>query len=423
MSASLIIPLILWAAWGGTSQAGQGQQLDRDAQARDRLVESVIVPSGIRNQGVIDSIRTTRRHEFVPKVHREKSYYDMALPIGGGQTISPPYVVAFMTEKLQPQPTDRVLEIGTGSGYQAAVLSPLVADVYSIEIVESLGIRARKTLDRLEYENVHTKIGDGYAGWREHAPFDKIIVTCSPEEVPQPLVDQLVDGGLIIVPLGERFQQTLYLMRKQGGQLHREALEGTFFVPMTGTAESERNVQIDESRPRLSNTGFEQITDDGRLPLGWYYARQSRVVDSDDAPEGHRYLAVKNTTPGRLGHAIQSFGVDGKVVRSISLSVQVRGSDLRSGTHKDESPSIIVEFYNASRAPVGRRRLGPWSGSFDWEEHKKAISVPPRAKLGVVGIGLFGGTGELDFDQLQLEAIQPSGGDQDHPKKSGPSDE
>ena len=138
----------------------------------------------------------------------------MALPIGEQQTISPPFIVAYMTQEIDPQPTDRVLEIGTGSGYQAAMLSPLVKEVYTIEIVEPLGKRAARTLKRLGYKNVFAKVGDGYLGWPEAAPFDKIIVTCSPEKVPQPLVDQLKDGGLMIVPVGERYQQNLYLFRK-----------------------------------------------------------------------------------------------------------------------------------------------------------------------------------------------------------------
>ncbi len=159
------------------------------------MVDEEIVAAGVKNPRVIASMRSTPRHEFVQAAERPLAYYDMALPIGSSQTISPPYVVAYMTEQLDPQPDDKVLEIGTGSGFQAAVLSPLVKDVYTIEIVKPLGERAARTLKRLKYANVHTKIGDGYAGWPEVAPFDKIIVTCSPEKVPQALVDELKEGG------------------------------------------------------------------------------------------------------------------------------------------------------------------------------------------------------------------------------------
>src|SRR5207237_3833146 len=135
---------------------------------------------GITNSRVIEAMRTTPRHEFIPARLIDRAYLDMSLPIGEHQTITPPMLVAYMTEQLRPQPTDRVLEIGTGSGYQAAVLSPLVKEVYTIEIVKPLGQRAERTLKRLGYANVHVKIGDGYEGWPEQAPFDKIIVTCSP---------------------------------------------------------------------------------------------------------------------------------------------------------------------------------------------------------------------------------------------------
>src|SRR5437660_10206658 len=159
---------------------------------RHKLVDEILVPAGIKDPRVVQAMKDTPRHEFVPLEHRAKSYYDMGLPIGNSQTISSPLIVSQMTQALKPQATDKVLEIGTGSGYQAAVLSSLVKDVYTIEIVEPLGKRARQAL--LGYKNVHTRIGDGFKGWPEAAPFNKIIVTCSPEHVPQPLVDQLADG-------------------------------------------------------------------------------------------------------------------------------------------------------------------------------------------------------------------------------------
>ena len=201
------------------------------------MAREVLEAGGISDLRVLESVRSTPRHEFVQPQQRSLAYVDMALPIGEAQTISGIFVVAYMTEQLQPAATDRVLEIGTGSGYQAAVLSPLVAEVYSIEIHEPLGRRAARTLQRLGYQNVFTKIGDGFAGWPEKAPFDKIIVTCSPEAVPQPLVEQLAEGGRMIIPVGTRYDQTLVLLTKRDGQLVQEALVPSLFVPMTGEAE------------------------------------------------------------------------------------------------------------------------------------------------------------------------------------------
>ena len=170
-----------------SAKAVQGAGLDDE---RNRMVDEEIVEAGVTNPRVIEAMREVPRHEFVPFAQRKYAYFDMALPIGHEQTISPPFVVAFMTEKLDPQPTDRVLEIGTGSGYQAAVLSRLVRDVYTIEIVEPLGRKAAKVFEKLKYKNVHAKIGDGFQGWRRYAPYDKIIVTCSPERVPVALAQQ-----------------------------------------------------------------------------------------------------------------------------------------------------------------------------------------------------------------------------------------
>ena len=163
---------------------------------------------------------------------RADAYEDGPLPIGYDQTISQPYIVAFMTEQLRPKSSDRVLEIGSGSGYQAAVLAELVADVYTIDIIEPLAKTAEATLQRLGYKNVHIKVGDGYKGWLEEAPFDAIIVTCAPEKVPQPLVDQLKDGGRMVIPVGERFAQQLYLLEKKNGQLKESATLPVRFVPM-----------------------------------------------------------------------------------------------------------------------------------------------------------------------------------------------
>jgi protein-L-isoaspartate(D-aspartate) O-methyltransferase len=190
----------------------------------------------IRNERVLEVMGRVPRHEFVPASQQAEAYDDHPLPIGYGQTISQPFIVAFMTEALDPKPTDRVLEIGTGSGYQAAVLAELVSEVYSIEIVKPLAEQARETLQRLGYRNVQVKAGDGHQGWPEHGPFDAIIVTCAPERVPQPLVDQLRDGGRMMVPVGGGFDQELVLLEKRGSSVRQRAVLPVRFVPMTGAA-------------------------------------------------------------------------------------------------------------------------------------------------------------------------------------------
>jgi protein-L-isoaspartate(D-aspartate) O-methyltransferase len=212
---------------------------DPYALARQRMVAEQLVPPGrdITNSRVLAVMGRVPRHEFVPERLRADAYHDHPLPIGHGQTISQPYIVAFMTEQLEPRPTDRVLEIGTGSGYQAAVLAELVAQVYTVEIVEDLAQRAAADLKRLGYTNVHVRAGDGYRGWAEAAPFDSIIVTCAPEQVPQPLADQLKDGGRIIIPVGRVWNQELVLLRKRGGKLEQQAVLPVSFVPMTGEVE------------------------------------------------------------------------------------------------------------------------------------------------------------------------------------------
>jgi protein-L-isoaspartate(D-aspartate) O-methyltransferase len=212
------------------------QPADDFAKARRAMVDGLRA-HGIEDERTLDVMLQVPRHEFVPPDQRAFAYEDYPLPIGEDQTISAPYIVAFMTWKLDPKPTDTVLEIGTGSGYQAAVLSPLVKHVYTIEIIESLGKSAEKRLKRLGYDNVTVRVGDGYKGWPEHAPFDKIIVTCAPTHPPQPLLDQLREGGVMVIPYGELWDQNLYILKKRGGQVEQEAVLPVRFVPMTGEAE------------------------------------------------------------------------------------------------------------------------------------------------------------------------------------------
>lgn len=187
---------------------------------------------GIKSKAVLNALESIPRHQFVPESLKNSSYDDNALPIGLKQTISQPYIVAFMTESLGLKSSDRVLEVGTGSGYQAAVLSRLVEKVYSIELLSPLAIRAKKTLDGLKISNVEIKTGDGYKGWVEHAPYDAIIVTAAPQEVPKVLIEQLKDGGKLILPVGKGDVQWLVLIVKKNGQVQKKQLIPVRFVPM-----------------------------------------------------------------------------------------------------------------------------------------------------------------------------------------------
>ena len=202
------------------------------AERRDRMVENQIKSRGINDQDVIRAMKTVKRHEYVPQQFRNRAYSDRPLSIGQGQTISQPFIVAHMTELLDVDKNDKILEIGTGSGYQAAVLAEITSNVYSVEIVEELAERARKTLHEQGYRNIHLKIGDGYKGWKEHAPFDGIIVTCSPSDVPEPLKEQLAENGRMVIPVGGVLIQELVVLKKKDGKLKRSRISNVRFVPM-----------------------------------------------------------------------------------------------------------------------------------------------------------------------------------------------
>jgi protein-L-isoaspartate(D-aspartate) O-methyltransferase len=209
---------------------------DSFAAARARMVETQLQGRDIRDPEVLRAMGVVPRHELVPEPLRSRAYDDGPLPIGEGQTISQPYVVAAMTEALELEPGQRVLEIGTGSGYQAAVLAELGVQVYSIELEPELAQRARRDLDRLGYGGVVTRQGDGYQGWPEHAPFDAVVVTAAPERVPEALVAQLAVGGRMVVPVG-RYAQDLLLLRKQADGVTSETLMPVRFVPMRSESE------------------------------------------------------------------------------------------------------------------------------------------------------------------------------------------
>ena len=230
----LALSLIPLAAADEYSEARQGmiQAIEKDVvQTRKYLDRQDF------DEAVMKAMATVPRHEFVPEEQREKAYENRPLPIGHGQTISQPYIVALMTDLIETTSEMRVLEIGTGSGYQAAVLAELVDQVYSIEIIRPLGELAAQRLQALGYDNVQARIGDGYYGWKEHAPFDAIVVTAAASHVPPPLIEQLRPGGRMVIPVGSRFmtQQLLFVEKAEDGSVTTRQLMPVFFVPLTGS--------------------------------------------------------------------------------------------------------------------------------------------------------------------------------------------
>ena len=222
ISAVMVLPIMAYS-----------QMNDDFTIQRQRMVHNQIKVRGVRDPRVLDAMMKVPRHLFVPSAYSAGAYNDSPLPIGEGQTISQPYIVAFMTESLEVKKTDRILEIGTGSGYQAAILAELAAEVYTIELLPKLGTRARKLLEDLGYNNIQVKIGDGYKGWPEKAPFDAVIVTAAPEDIPPALVDQLKEGGKMIIPVGPvGGVQNLIRGVKQKGKLITKDVLPVRFVPM-----------------------------------------------------------------------------------------------------------------------------------------------------------------------------------------------
>ena len=227
--AALLITLCVLPA------CSQGDD-DVFAAARRLMVRTQLAARDIADTSVLQTMAEIPRHEFVPPNLKDMAYQDRPLPIGEGQTISQPYIVAYMTQALDLQAGDKVLEIGTGSGYQAAVLARLVEHVYTIEIIPSLGDSARQLLQRQGHDNVTVRVGDGYVGWPSEAPFDAIMVTAAPDHVPPALVEQLAEGGRLVLPVGDHYQELLRLTKREG-EIHTESLLPVRFVPMTGQAQ------------------------------------------------------------------------------------------------------------------------------------------------------------------------------------------
>jgi len=213
------------------------------ARLRQEMVEFQIKARGIHDPKLLEAFLKVRRHVFIPDKYRHRSYEDNPLPIGFEQTISQPYIVAYMTELLKPDKSLRVLEIGTGSGYQTAILACLCKEVYSIEMIESLGARTKITLQEEGFNNIIVKNGDGYNGWKEFAPYDSIIVTCAPAKIPLLLFKQLAENGKMIIPAGESHRQKLYLIEKKNGKIQQTEKIGVRFVPMIRNTGRNGNVE------------------------------------------------------------------------------------------------------------------------------------------------------------------------------------
>lgn len=363
------------------------------------MVRELIENEGVREPRVLEAMRRIPRHAFVPSRLRSMAYEDCALPIGHRQTITGPFVVAMIAESLGLQAADRVLEVGTGSGYQAAVLSRLVERVYSIEIVRPLGKAAKKRLKRLSCVNVTTKIGDGYLGWPEHAPFDKIVLACSPEIVPQPLIDQLREGGRMILPLGQQHEQKLILFEKRRGALVRSELMPTYFVPMTGCSDNDRSQRIDVPKPQIGNGDFALREDDGSAS-GWYEQRQLTLVPN--ASDGTVLARFDNDQPGRRAQALQTMAIDGRRIGFLTFTLRVSAEAVVDGPQQLDKAGLQVVFDNLNGTL--RQAIVPVHcvGTFDWATFTATVKVPKRAREALVRIGLNGATGRLFVGRIKL---------------------
>lgn len=241
----VIILAVLNPFYSTTVMGGEKEQLDAFSDARHSMITNDLIARDITDPAVLKAMEKVKRHLFVDKSLWNEAYADYPLPIGDGQTISQPYIVALMTQSAQLKKHDKVLEIGTGSGYQAAVLAEIVSQVYSIEIIEALAKKARQLLQSLGYKNIKIKIGDGYRGWEEYAPFDAIIITCAINHIPDPLVKQLKEGGRIVLPLGDSGLLGQRLVRgiKKNGKIELENITGVRFVPMVGESQKKPSGQ------------------------------------------------------------------------------------------------------------------------------------------------------------------------------------
>jgi protein-L-isoaspartate(D-aspartate) O-methyltransferase len=253
---------------------------------------------------------------------------------------------------------------------------------------------------------VQVRTGDGYLGWKEAAPFDGIIVACSPERVPPPLIDQLREGGRIVIPLGAGYEQMIYVLTKTNGMMLRESVASTVFVPMSGRAEREREKPRSPTAPTLNNPSFESVLGGSLRPTGWYHQRQIRAMPAGGVPDGGRFALFENRSPGRTAETSQAIGLDGRRCRGLVISGWVKGDGIARGPGERERASIVLAFYNARREMIGAVATGDWEGTFGWRGFEETVEVPTAAREAVLRIGLCGATGSLSVDGLGMAVLK-----------------
>lgn len=389
-----VFPSVAWAQPG----------LEAFKVAREKMVREELTAQGIKNDRVLRAMGQVPREQFLPLTKRKFAYLDMPIPIGEAQYMPPPLRTADLLEQIDPQPSDKVLVVGTGSGYGPGVLSRIVREVYAIEIVPELAREAAATFQRLKYSNITSKQGDGFAGWAEHAPYDKMLVECAPESVPPPLVEQLKEGGVLVIPVGEHFQQTLFKYRKQNGKLTVEQSRPTLFLPMIGKAKFLQTTDTAAQEPQILNPSFEtEFEGDKNLPANWYFVKQAQVIEYPTAPNGKRVLWFKNETPGHASIAIQGFACDGRKVKLLTITLNVKVKSVIRGQNLEQLPRLEIMYLNENNRAIHHDFIGPWFLTGDWTEQQARFQVPPQARAALIRIGLLGATGEAWFDNLRMK--------------------
>lgn len=373
-------------------------------EARRRMVSEEIEAQGIENERLLEAMREVPREQFLPLPKRKLAYLNVVVTFGDGQVILPPLVTAHLIEQLNPQKNDKVLVIGAGSGYSTALLSRMCREVDAVEIDPAIAKTAEEVFARLKFTNIKMRVGDGFEGWKEHAPYQRIIVECSPENVPQPLVDQLAEGGVLLVPVGDEFDQTMHLCQKENGKLTTLSLWPTLLLPMKGKAEELRSQSATPRDPALLNGGFEELVPSTKdVPASWAYVRQGRAIADSSCPEGSNSLSFINVTPGVAATALQAFPVDGKKISELAIACKIWGKEVRPGQNRQQLPRVEVRFFDEKRRLVGGDWMGGWNMTFDWVKKDHVFAVPRQAKFAVIRIGLGGAVGEIRFDDFKLE--------------------